>query len=108
MRIIIELDRNGAPLPVTTAGAEASPASDAGGPPDHLLAEIGGAMPDAAPSDVIAAGAPPAWLVQAIEAAMREGDETGTATATGGNADGGAAPDDGGIPPFAPPSERGV
>ena len=96
MRITIEVDQNDTTSPVTATSGDVQSAGDAGGPPEQLLADLGEA-PDAAMADVVAAGAPPAWLIQAIEAAaMSEPDTSDSpAPATDGNsADGGAAPND--------------
>lgn len=95
MRITIELDQNGTSLPVTATSAEPQAASDAGGPSEQLLADLGEGAQGEAAADVTEAGAPPAWLVEAVEAAyMSETGSSDSSTSSDMNgADGGAAPD---------------
>ena len=94
MRITIELDQNDSSLPVTAVGAQPQVASDTGGPPDQLLAELGDLAQGADASGLTEAGAPPSWLVQAVEAArMSEPESSGAPASSDTNAaDGGAAP----------------
>jgi hypothetical protein len=96
MRITIELDQNGTSLPVIATKVEPQAASDAGSPPDQLLADLGGVAQGMGSDEVTEAGAPPSWLVQAIEAEyMSEAGTSESPTSSDTNAaDGGAAPDD--------------
>jgi hypothetical protein len=96
MRITIELDQNGTSLPVTATNVELQAASDAGSPPDQLLADLGEVAQSVDSADVTEAGAPPSWLVRTIEAEyMSETGSSGAPASSDPNAaDGGAAPDD--------------
>ncbi len=95
MRITIELDQNDSSLPVTAVETTPQATSDAGGPPDQLLADLGDLTQGADSSGVTEAGPPPSWLVQAIEAAsMSESESSGASTTSNTHAaDAGAAPD---------------
>jgi hypothetical protein len=92
MRITIEVDQETKSMPTTAA--QEQPASDAGSPPERLLAEIGTTSESAASTQPVNAGAPPAWLVEAIAAAARS--EPGVSGAamqeTATVLDGGTAP----------------
>lgn len=67
MRITIEVDQETKSMPTTAA--QEQPASDAGSPPERLLAEIGTASEATASAQPANAGAPPTWLVEAMAAA---------------------------------------
>ena len=94
MRITIELDQNDSSRPVTAVEGQPQATSDAGGPPDRLLAELGEGTQGGDAAGLTEAGPPPSWLVQAVEAAyMSEPESSGTPTSSDTNAaDGGAAP----------------
>ncbi len=92
MRITIELDQNDSSRPVTAVEGQPQATSDAGGPPDRLLAELGEGTQSGDAAGLTEAGAPPSWLVQAVEAArMSEPESSGESSDTNA-ADGGAAP----------------
>jgi len=92
MRITIEVDQE--TKSVQTTATQEQPVSDAGSPPERLLTEIGTASEVAASTQAVNAGAPPAWLVEAIAAAARS--EPGVSRAAMKEAatvlDGGTAP----------------
>ena len=94
MRITIELDQNDSSLPVTAVEAEPRVASDAGGPPEQLLADLGDLGQGVDTAGLTEAGPPPSWLVQAVEAAyMSEPESSGAPASTDSTAaDAGAAP----------------
>jgi hypothetical protein len=91
MRIVIELDTTSGMLQSISPDEQTT---DAGGPADHLLADLDAEPRGADADDAVDGGAPPAWLFEAVELASdRDAEARGPSVAGPDAEDGGRAPD---------------